>query len=82
MKSESSSQSIVNLWIEVFQLDASVGGGKSPINFDAVAVALGLQVDYVGGEGLLVRDTAVGTLPADDTKLISAMLSQLPCLGV
>ena len=53
-----------------------------PVGLGVVLVAVVLPcVDFVG-EDLLVGDAAIQTLRREPPSSDSAMLSQLPCLGV
>ena len=64
------------------QLDTSIVGGKTPTHGGGESIATQLPSGDLFDEGRLVRDTSSETLSMQDTEFNSAMLSQLPCLGV
>ena len=64
------------------ELVPGIGGRESPVYGCPSLISFGLQGCNFPFERHPISNAAIQTLVAEDAELISAMLSQLPCLGV
>jgi hypothetical protein len=63
-----SGSSIMVLWVQVFQFDASISSSELPVNFDGLAVAFLFPSDNFITEHRFVWHSAVETLPSKDAE--------------
>jgi hypothetical protein len=72
----------MNLWIQMFQFHAGIGGGETPVYSDGFLVPLLHPCLDLPMQGGLVWNPAIQQLLTKALNSISAIFSQLPCLGV
>ncbi len=77
-----STLSSMNLWIQMFQFHAGIGGGETPVYSDGFLVPLLHPCLDLPMQGGLVWNPAIQQLLTKALNSISAIFSQLPCLGV